>query len=960
MKPEKSNTRKQRLKRFGQNRPAILSICMVLMAILVICRLYVLQIIRGDEYLAEFQDSIRREIAVPAERGKIFDRNGNLLAHNEAAYNTVIRDETTQDEDTSAVLNETIRNVILIVEKHGDTMTGDFGISLSLGGNYKFTDEGILQLRFLADVYGHAYVEDLTSEERNRTAEGVIEDLAQRYKIDTSHAYYTGGYSGRLHLLDTVICRYLISLNYYQKYMPAVIAADVSKETRDEINQKSNTLSGVSVEETLKRIYTEGEYMSNILGYTGEISQTELAEAAESGQDYKSGDIIGKLGIEASMESELHGVSGKMTINVDSLGRKLGLINETRSTAGSDVYLTIDSRLQKDIYRILEKSLSNIILDRLRDRVEDFVIEQEMSASQIIIPVSDVYAACFENILNLDEFESDSATPTEKQVYQVFQSYLESVIMGLRNEIEFTRTPYSELSNEYKAYENYMITYLYNNGVLVRDNIDKEDSVYRAWTVDESASMADFLAHAVSAGWIDTSLLVEEASSNTEIYEALKTYILEGARTSSGLAKRIYRYMIINEALDPRTACQLLLDQEIVSLPETELDSFERGNETPYTFMVNRIKNLELTPAMLALDPCTASCVLTDPLNGEVLALVSYPGYDNNLLSNGVDQEYFKKISQDASNPMLDYATQQITAPGSTFKIVSSTAGLEEDVIGLWDRLPCGRGFTKIGRGVGDEQDPSPVCWVYPSSHGSLSLSGAIRESCNMYFYEVGYRLGQKDESGNFSTDMDYNSARGIQRLQEYAAMYGLNRRSGVEIEEAAPHVATGDCVRAAIGQADNAYSTVGLARYVTTIANRGTCFDLTLVDKIIDPLGTERLNSAEITGGVALSDEYWNAIYEGMRGVVRDLSFFSRLSISVAGKTGTAENAANRPNHSLFIGFAPYENPEIACATRIPYGYTSSYAAQISQMVLARYTGDSTIDQILQNANLYGNINVD
>ena len=351
---------------------------------------------------------------------------------------------------------------------------------------------------------------------------------------------------------------------------------------------------------------------------------------------------------------------------------------------------------------------------------------------------------------------------------------------------------------------------------------------------------------------------------------------------------------------------------------------------------------------------------MTDPRTGEVLALVSYPGYDNNLLSNGVDQDYFKKISQDASNPMLDYATQQITAPGSTFKIVSSTAGLEEGVIGLWDRLSCGRGFTKIGLGVGDEEDPSPVCWVYPSSHGSLALSGAIRESCNMYFYEVGYRLGQKDESGNFSTDMDYNSARGIQRLQEYAAMYGLNRRSGVEIEEAAPHVATGDCVRAAIGQSDNAYSTVGLARYVTTIANRGTCYDLTLIDKIIDPLGTERLNSAEITGGVAMPEESWDAIYEGMRGVVRDLSFFGRLSVSVAGKTGTAENASNRPNHSLFIGFAPYENPEVTCSTRIPYGYTSSYAAQITQMVLARYTDDSTIDEILQNAHLYGNINVD
>ncbi len=957
---DNQNTRKQKIRRFGQNRPAILSIIMVLLTVLVIGRLYVLQIVRGDEYLAEFQSSIRREIAVPAERGRIFDRSGKLLAYNETAYNIVIRDETTQEDDTDALLNETIRNTILTVEKNGDTMTGDFGITLNLGGSYRFVDEGILQQRFLADVYGHAYIEDLSSEERTRTAEGVIEDLAERYEIDTSHAYYTGGYSGKLHLLDTVICRYLISLNYFQKYIPAVIASDVSPETVEEIRRMSDSLSGVSVEETLKRVYTQGETMSNVLGYTGEISAAELEEKSAEGEDYRSGDIIGKLGIEASMEEELHGTSGRRTINVDSLGRELGLISETRSTSGSDVYLTIDSELQAAAYRILETSLANIILDRIRDRVEDFVIDEEMSASKIIIPISDVYAACFNNILDLDEFETEDATETEKQVYQVFQLYLDGVIMGLQNEIEFARTPYGDLSNEYKSYENYLVTYLYNNGVLIRDNIDKTDSVYVGWTEDESASLSEFLAHAVSAGWIDPSYLNAQSSSDSDVYKALCDYILENARTSSGLAKKIYRYMIVNEALDSRMVCQLLLDQGIVSLPDAELESFKNGRESAYTFMVNRIKNMQLTPAMLALDPCTASCVLTDPRNGQVLALVSYPGYDNNLLSNGVDQDYFKKISQDASNPMLDYATQQITAPGSTFKIVSSTAGLEEGVLTLRDRFSCGRGFTKIGKGVGNEEDPSPVCWVYPSSHGSLALSSAITHSCNMYFYEVGYRLGQKDDSGSFSTDNSYNSARGIERLQKYAAMYGLNRRSGVEIEEAAPHVATGDCVRAAIGQADNAYSTAGLARYVSTIANRGTCYDLTLVDKIIDPQGTERFNSAEITGGVALSEDYWNAIYEGMRGVVRDLNYFYRLSFQVAGKTGTAENASNRPNHSLFICFAPYDNPEIAGATRIAYGYTSTYAAQVTQMILSYYTGDSSLDSILQNAELYGNINVD
>ena len=100
---DNQNTRKQKIRKFGQNRPAILSIIMVLLTVLVIGRLYVLQIVRGDEYLAEFQSSIRREIAVPAERGRIFDRSGKLLAYNETAYNIVIRDETTQEDDTDAL-----------------------------------------------------------------------------------------------------------------------------------------------------------------------------------------------------------------------------------------------------------------------------------------------------------------------------------------------------------------------------------------------------------------------------------------------------------------------------------------------------------------------------------------------------------------------------------------------------------------------------------------------------------------------------------------------------------------------------------------------------------------------------------------------------------------------------------------------------------------------------------------
>ncbi len=98
-------------------------------------------------------------------------------------------------------------------------------------------------------------------------------------------------------------------------------------------------------------------------------------------------------------------------------------------------------------------------------------------------------------------------------------------------------------------------------------------------------------------------------------------------------------------------------------------------------FLMDKINNIEITPAQLALDPCTGSCVITDVKTGQLKALVSYPGYDNNKLANTVDADYYQSLREDKSNPLWNYATQEQTAPGSTFKMVSSTAGLAEGVI---------------------------------------------------------------------------------------------------------------------------------------------------------------------------------------------------------------------------------------------------------------------------------------
>lgn len=205
----------------------------------------------------------------------------------------------------------------------------------------------------------------------------------------------------------------------------------------------------------------------------------------------------------------------------------------------------------------------------------------------------------------------------------------------------------------------------------------------------------------------------------------------------------------------------------------------------------------------------------------------------------------------------------------------------------------------------------------------------------------MGYRLGIDGES--YSPDI------GLEKLAKYADLYGLSEKSGIEIAESEPQVSDMDAVRSAIGQGTNSYTTVGLARYVTTVANSGTCYNLTLIDKTTDSNGNLLEEySAQVRNIIDMPQSYWNAIHTGMRQVVQDKAYYSNLGVAVAGKTGTAQESKSKPNHSLFVCYAPYERPEIAIATRIANGYTSSYAAQITKDALSYYFELRDEDEII------------
>ena len=205
----------------------------------------------------------------------------------------------------------------------------------------------------------------------------------------------------------------------------------------------------------------------------------------------------------------------------------------------------------------------------------------------------------------------------------------------------------------------------------------------------------------------------------------------------------------------------------------------------------------------------------------------------------------------------------------------------------------------------------------------------------------MGYRFATKSGS--------YNAQDGLDVLAKYAQMYGLTEKSGVEIEESQPSVSDELPIPSAIGQGTNSFTAVGLTRYVATVANGGNCYNLTLLEHVQNKEG-DILMRQEPTmyGTVDLPVEYWNAMRLGLRRVVEGKSYFNELSVKVAGKTGTAQQITSRPNHALFVGYAPYENPEIAITVRIPFGYSSDYAAQTAKDVVSCYFGLEPLEDII------------
>ncbi|MDO5556618.1 MAG: penicillin-binding protein 2 [Clostridia bacterium] len=344
-------------------------------------------------------------------------------------------------------------------------------------------------------------------------------------------------------------------------------------------------------------------------------------------------------------------------------------------------------------------------------------------------------------------------------------------------------------------------------------------------------------------------------------------------------------------------------------------------------------------------DTNSGAVVAMNVNTGEILAMASFPNYNPNDFINGISSQKWNEYNENSARPLYNRAIQGEYAPGSTFKMATAIAALES-------------GNVRINEKVNDKgvypHSYNPVCWLWTSKHkghGYLDISNAIKHSCNYFFYEMGYRMGI-DVLEKYATYLGLGNKTGVELVGE--ANGTLAKRSIVESKGGKWYVA--DTLSASIGQSYNNFTPIQMAKYTSMIANGGKKIDVTIVKSIINSDGTEvnrqevneyikeKLGVQDDTGEeIKFKDENIKAVLEGMRSVTTEsggtaYSIFKNFNIEVGGKTGSAE-AKNKTN-GWFVGFAPYDKPEIAVVVMVENAGHGSYTAEVARDIIAQYFG--------------------
>jgi len=809
--------------RFATHRLLWLFVVMIVVFYIMLARLFQLQIVLSDTFVPLPPITATAEKIIPATRGNIYDHFGRPLAVNTPVWVATM-------DSSIPISNEALLKLAKLFERNNEDFANEFPMTSEWP--YEFTLGGatpeIQQRREFRwkDDMAIPYPETATA------AESFLY-LREWFRIDPEISN-----DDALRILN------LRTMIFERRFRPEifVIATDISPSTIAAIAEQNHVFSGVEIEIRTLRRYPQGRYFSHILGYTGLINAEELA----ANPDYAHDDIIGKAGLERSMESWLRGTQGTQIIEINpSTGRRVSFATEiTPPIPGNNVFLTIDAAMQIQTYYILKEYLTEIAIRRI----------QHGGAGEPRV--------------------------THQQIF--------------------------------------------NN--------------------------------LIQAGWIPTRDILE-ADEESAVY-VLRRYVLDSVpNATTSREDRTQIVSILTAGIDDGRITPVMMFMAMVDLGIlSDYNNFSArvrsGKLSAESLIIEKLRMGELTPQMLNIDPSTGSVVVVDVHTGAVLAAITYPSYDNNRLANRIDAEYFFRInSLDPTHPMINRPFMEARAPGSTFKMITAAAGLETGVIGVNTTIHDNIVFTRAGR-------PTARC-MSSRGHGRINVTQAISTSCNYFFFETAFRLGNTQHER-------------IETLNNFMEFFGLNERTGVEIGEFAdtfnrdrvPNIMAspsfkqfrhqslndfaprnqwdwfdGDTIRTAIGQSYNNYTSAMMARYIAQIANNGVRLPMHLVGSVESYSGGVLFQTDPVPDntGMNLSDSTWTAIQSGMlqttEGWGTATNHFRGFPIQVAGKTGTAEQVGTRLSHTSFGGYAPFDNPQIAIYVTIPFGDTRVMPAASTQI---------------------------
>lgn len=905
---------------------------------MIVVRLFSMQIVNGEKYQQNLKASILQELSIPASRGIIYDRYGRPLATNQVAFSLKLDDSI---KVSLSNRNLILENLVLSYSNDDLTITDNLPITSSNPTSFTFSTKEE-ELAWKSSI-------GLTKKQMNMTADEVMDYLCEKFQVSPS--------------LTTPQQRKVISLG---------------------INSSDKNLMLISLIQILDE---NGETLVDDLP----ISASEPYIFQFNNNESKEIDWKKSVG----MKNDKLSASPKESIEyLESLFD----VPKNLSTEMKRKIISIRYSLYLKRYR---KYQPVTIAINISNKTVASVEEHNDSLSGVSIDTSSLrnYTSgkYFSHILGYIRKISDTEYEEFKQygysnsdiigksgiekLYELDLNGEDGEMMvevdasGRRiNTIE-TKQPVSG-NNVFLTLDKKLQTasYDYLEQSLTNVLIAKLTATSLK---DSPITLKEFFASMVKCNTINLNQIIK---SKTGVQKDICNMLLAEYPSLSlttdedkATAQQFIINCINNNLISYKQLILVLVEQGMITADEEYLTKIKNGTVSPLSVVIAKLREGEITPGDTNLDPCSGSVAVSDVNTGETLALVTYPSYDNNRLVNNFDNDYYTFLLENPATPLVNRPLRQAKAPGSTFKMITALAALETGVITPTSLIKDMGVFTKAGL-------PHARCWIYTNTggnHGSINVSTALEVSCNYFFYEVSYQMG------NQSTG---NTEQSIKTLNKYMSAFGLDDYTGIEIGETAPNMASaeykeqsikwqnpdatvsqtrwtdGDTIRAAIGQSVNNYAPSHMTKYIATLANGGTRYTMHIVDKVEETNGTIIKKIEPVVEEVTkFQDANLQAVYKGMllvtqgtKGSLRGV--FKDFPIDVAGKSGTAQENLTRSSHTWFTGYAPYDDPQIAITVMIPFGESSgSPAAVVAKNIIGEYMGlnyqpeNSYMDNVLE-----------